>query len=139
MIALDTNVLVRFLVVDTQTPEHTTQARAVVARAFQREEQVLLPIVAVIEATWVLATAVRTPKATVIALLDAFRTTPGVVVEEAGAVDRALRAWAEGPAGFSDYLARELALSAGARVLVSFDRKLRRAPGVVAPMDPTVA
>ena len=139
MIALDTNVLVRFLIVDDETPEHTELARRLMAGAFQREEQVYVSLVCVVETVWVLSSSLRAPKEVVIPLLQALCSTPGVVVQEAGAVERALAMWEQGPAGFSDYLVRELSLSAGARVLVSFDKRLGRAPHVMPPSDPTLA
>lgn len=90
MIALDTNVLLHFLVVDEETPVHSLAARGAVDDALGSGE---------------------------------------IVLDQRGALLR----WRNGPADFTDYLGLELALGAGARELLSFDRQLLRAANVTRP------
>lgn len=102
MIAVDTNVLVRFLVVDEETPGHSAIAGAEFARAREALVPIFLPIVTVIETVWVLNRHPNVPKKEVLLMLDAVLEDPLVQVDRRAPVGRARDRWRAGSAGFAD-------------------------------------
>lgn len=133
MIALDTNVLLRFLVEDRETPEHTRAAKAAISGAVDRGEQVFIPITVLSEVVWLLVRTVKVSKAHAAETLDTLAASREVVLDQRGAVLRALLRWRNGAADFTDYLSLELAMGAGAREILTFDQKLLRTPGTTRP------
>ncbi|MGP8244263.1 MAG: PIN domain-containing protein [Bryobacteraceae bacterium] len=122
MRAIDTNVLVRLIARDD-----SRQASA--AERFV-EKGAWVSVLALAEATWVLATVYDlSPKqlATAIEMLLHHRD---LVLQEEEAVARALELFRAKPAlGFSDCLMLHLARQAGHLPLGTFDRNLARAEG----------
>lgn len=134
MIALDTNVFVRFLV---DTPDGETEqvrrARDVVAAAEHRGEEILVTHVVLIEAVWVLRKVYKVLKREVI---DAFRqvlASAGFVVEDLVAAEAALNAWTAGKGDFADYLIRVRARALGADAVYTFDGELHGDVGFAEP------
>ena len=117
MRAVDTNVVVRFLVGDD--PDQARQAREIIG-----QEPVFVPRTVLLEAEWVLRSVYELPAAQVIAALRALAGLPGVSVEDAPMVAKAL-AWAEAGMDFADAL--HLAAAATCKAFVTFDRRLARA------------
>ncbi len=133
MIAVDTNVLVRFLVRDSVTPEHSDAAAAEFRRAREAGDRVFIPIVALLETVWVLGSRMKAPKVDVLDMLAALLAESFITVDRHGAVLRAAARWRTGPAGFADYLALSLANDEGATELLTFDGKLLREAGTREP------
>ena len=113
MIAIDTNVVARYLTGDH--PDQSPRARALVDG-----RPVFLPVTAVLEAEWVLRSAYGYAATEVIAALRAFGGLPGVTVEDASVVAEALDR-AERGMDFADAL--HLGRSAHCEGFASFDRK----------------
>lgn len=90
MVALDTNVFVRFLV---DTPDGGTdqvrRARVVVAAAEGRGKDVLVTHVVLVETVWVLRKVYKVPKREVIEAFRAVLASAGFVVEDVVAVPSA--------------------------------------------------
>lgn len=119
MIAVDTNVVVRFLAEDDKA--QTDRAEAMLRRG-----AVLVPKTVLLETERVLRAAYGIASAGIAAALRRLLGLPGVTAEDATAVAQAL-AWYEGGLDFADAL--HLASSAGASRFATFDRSLaRRAP-----------
>jgi predicted nucleic-acid-binding protein len=123
VVTLDTNVVVRLLVGDdpAQTP--------IAERAFlehTRGDGVFVPIVVLVETSWVLARGYQLSRAIVHERLDRLARTQGVTLESPGVVLEALVDHANGTADFADYVLRASASSAGALPVLTFDRKLAR-------------
>ena len=133
MIALDTNVLLRFLVEDKETPEHTAAAVSAVTDAITRHEQVFVPITVLSEVVWLLLRTVKVGRSMVAETLDILAESNEIVLDQRGAVLRALLRWRNGTADYTDYLSLELALGAGAREILTFDKHLLRTPGTARP------
>ena len=114
MIALDTNVVVRFLVND-----EASQARR--ARALIKTNAVFVPMTVLLETEWVLRGGYGLPRAEVVRLLRALLGLPDLATEDPQRIARALD-WHEGGIDFADAL--HLAGSAGAERFVTFDEKL---------------
>ncbi|MGQ0510463.1 MAG: type II toxin-antitoxin system VapC family toxin [Betaproteobacteria bacterium] len=117
MIALDTNVLVRFLVNDDPA-----QARR--ARALIETKPVFVPVTVLLETEWVLRGGYRLPRADVVRLLRGLLGLPEVATEDPQRVARALQ-WHEAGIDFADAL--HLAGSAWAERFATFDEKLVKA------------
>lgn len=129
MIALDTNVVVRFLTRDDP-------AQAPRAKALMESGSTFLPRTVVLEIEWVLRTTYRFERAAVTAALTKLLGLPGVEIEDRSTVVRALD-WCRQGLGFADAL--HLASSAQAEAFATFDRAFRRRARAVAGTIPVVA
>ncbi len=116
MIAVDTNVVVRFLTADDA--EQAARAEAVL-----RGGAVLLLKTVLLETEWVLRAGYQLEGRAIARGLRALLGLPGVTAEDAPAVARALD-WYEAGLDFADAL--HLASSTGARGFATFDQALIR-------------
>jgi predicted nucleic-acid-binding protein len=130
VIAIDTNVVVRFLTRDDP-------AQAARAKALIEAGPVLVPRTVVLETAWVLRSRYRFERAAIGAAITRFVRLPGVEVEDGPAVMRAL-AWYGQGLDFADAL--HLASSHPARAFATLDAALRRrargAAGAIAVVAP---
>ncbi len=129
MIAIDTNVIVRYLVADQS--EQFRRATALI-----EGEQVFVPSTVALEAEWVLRAIYRLNRAAILAALRKFAALPTVAFEDMGILSQALDC-AEQGMDFADAL--HLASAAECDAFASFDRGLKQtaaklgAPAVRAP------
>lgn len=127
MIALDTNVLVRFLVQDD--PEQARIATTLMdqltdaAPGFVGREVLL-------ELVWVLERAYGYPRADIAAVLDGLLASIELVIEAADTVGMAVDRYRNEGFGFADLMIAAAARRAEATELVTFDRKAARLSGV---------
>ena len=127
MIALDTNVLVRFLVQDD--PEQAQLATKVIdqltddMRGFVSRE-------VLIELVWVLERAYRLGRSEIATTLDGLLSAIELDIEGSDEVAPALELYRNDGFGFADLMIAAAARRAGAAELVTFDRKAARLPGV---------
>jgi len=131
VIALDTNVLVRYLTWDDA--EQAAQAQALIDGAVERAEQLFVGHVVICEVAWVLGRVYRLPKPDVVAALSGLLRAAQLVIEEADLANRALRRFKHGGADFADYLIAERAAAAGCEQLATFDGKLLEEEGFFRP------
>ena len=117
MLAIDTNVIVRFLTSDH--PEQSPQARA-----FFDTHDVFVCTTVLLETEWVLRGAYGYPPAQVSAALRAFAGMPQVTLEDPAVAATALDWMARGM-DFADAL--HLAKAEGCTAFVSFDRQNEKA------------
>ena len=127
MIALDTNVLVRYLVADE--PAQAKRAAAIVDRARDDEESIHLSQIALCELVWVLAGAYDAAKKDILYTLNLLSDDSLFICDDPSRVRRAIDRFAEGSADFSDYLLGETSSDAGAGVTYTFDKSLRDESG----------
>ncbi|WP_120632531.1 PIN domain-containing protein [Ruegeria sp. EL01] len=123
MIALDTNVLVRFLVQDDAAQG---QAAADLVGGLTEQEPGYICREVIIELIWVLERAYKMTRAQIIPAIEGLLASRELVVEHAGRVGLALSRYVAGGAGFSDQMIRLAAEDAGCEYLVTFDRALAR-------------
>ena len=131
MIALDTNVLVRFLVKDDAA--QMARARHLLERQLAAGERVFIGEVVVCETVWVLDSCYGLSREEIVAALRNLVRARQVVLASADRVAAALEAFAAGKGDFADYLIREDALTAGCDQVATFDRVLLSEPGFTAP------
>ncbi|MSP48589.1 MAG: type II toxin-antitoxin system VapC family toxin [Alphaproteobacteria bacterium] len=116
MIALDTNVVIRFLVNDDKAQGR--RARDLIAHGGTFVGPTVL-----LEAEWVLRSAYGFPPAEIRRFFRAFLGLPGMSTEEPGRIARALDAYAAG-LDFADAL--HLSFAGAADSFASFDARLAR-------------
>ena len=122
MRAVDTNVLVRLVARDHSRP--TVSAEAFV------EKGAWVPLLALAEATWVLASVYGRNAAALADAVEMLLHHRDLTLQDADAVAAALDLFRSRPAlGFSDCLMLELARKAGHLPLGTFDRGLARCEG----------
>lgn len=126
MIAVDTNVLVRFLVEDDR--EQTAIASAIVERAIDADEPLFVPQIVLCELVWVLSHAYRFRRADILNLLQQLRRGAQVTIERPDEVRRAIESYAAGRGDFADYLIAERAMASGCSAVLTFDRALHVDP-----------
>ncbi len=123
MIAVDTNVLVRYLVRDDR--EQAEAARALL-ESVTAENPVYACREVVVELVWVLERAYGYSRDRIAAILEELVATEGLVVESAEDVAQAAFRYRSGGAGFSDLMVLASAKRMGALPLYTFDRKAAR-------------
>ncbi len=114
MIAIDTNVVIRFLVNDDR--EQAQRARALI-----EAEDVFVPTSVLLETEWVLRSAYKLPRRDLVAALRAFLGLPRVFAQDRQAALTGML-WAEQGMEFADAL--HLASASRCDAFASFDRGL---------------
>ena len=127
MIALDTNVLVRFLVQDD--PEQARLAGEVIDQ-LSEEAPGFVGREVLVELVWVLERAYRLGRAEIAGALDGLLASTELVIEGADEIGPALELYRNDGFGFADLTIAAAARRVGAREVVTFDRKAARLPGM---------
>jgi predicted nucleic-acid-binding protein len=129
MIAIDTNVVVRFLTRDD--PAQATRAKSLI-----ETRSIFLPKTVMLETEWVLRTRYRFERAAIAGGLTKLLGLPGVEAEDAATVAQALELHSLG-FDFADGL--HLASSRRAEGFATFDRALQGKSSVAAEVVAVVA
>jgi predicted nucleic-acid-binding protein len=116
MRAVDTNLIVRYLVGDD--PKQAEKVRGLIG-----QELVFVPRTVMLEAEWVLRAVYGLPAKQIIAALRALAGLPGVSVEDAARVARAMD-WADSGMDFADAL--HLAAATACDGFLTFDKRFAR-------------
>ncbi|HEX4111167.1 MAG TPA: type II toxin-antitoxin system VapC family toxin [Stellaceae bacterium] len=114
MLAIDTNLVIRFLTADD--PRQTVDARRLI-----EGHNVFVCTTVLLEAAWVLRSIYRYPNGPLVEALRAFAGLPRVTLEDPRLIARVLD-WAEAGIDFADAL--HLASAADCDAFVTFDRRL---------------
>ncbi len=128
MIALDTNVLIRVLVADD--PKQTPLAERLLREAAEEGELCFISDPVLCETEWVLDRFYRVPRAEILAALENLLARQSLFsFEDPAIVRKALDAYQQGKADFSDFLIGAKSEARGARTTFTFDRALARQQG----------
>jgi predicted nucleic-acid-binding protein len=122
VIALDTNVLVRYLVEDD--PRQSAQAARLIDSGAAAGESFFVGQIVLCELVWVLSQAYGLSRREIVAVLQQLRRVSAVMIESADQVQRALESFDKGRGGFADYLIAERAVAHGCSAVATFDRAL---------------
>ena len=127
MIALDTNVLVRFLVDDD-----VDQAKIAGILIDQLTDAApgFIGREVLVELVWVLERAYGYERADIAAAFDGFLSATELLIEDADDIGLALELYRNDGFGFADLMIVAAARRAGAVELATFDQKAARLPGV---------
>ena len=131
MIALDTNVLMRFLVEDDKA--QSGRAARFVAKAIARDDPLFISDVVMCETVRVLVAAYQVPRQEIGETLGRLLMAAQLRYADVDRLSRALNAFLTGKGDFADYVIREEARAAGCEQVATFDRVLLKERAFVAP------
>jgi predicted nucleic-acid-binding protein len=131
VIALDTNVLVRFLVEDDAA--QAGRARTLLQKAVDTNSLCYVSDIVMCEVVWVLATTYKLRRAEISQVLGRLLRARNLAFSSSDQLARALESYNAGRGDFADYLIREHARASGCEAVVTFEGKLLKEPGFVAP------
>lgn len=125
MIALDTNVIVRYVAQD----DVSQSARAVefIERECSSTRPGFISLVTLVELVWVSESCYGATKAEVVALVRRILGIKQLVVQDAETVWKSLRLFESGKADFADYLVERIGDAAGCSTCVTFDKTAAKA------------
>lgn len=120
MPALDTNVLVRYVVQDDSG--QLAAARRLIGRCVAEGQSLFVPVTVTLELEWVLRASFEYEKDDVLRVLSSLFSAAELTFESERALEVALQLYREGSADFADCLHIALASEAGERPLRTFDK-----------------
>jgi predicted nucleic-acid-binding protein len=123
MITIDTNVLVRILIDDPDEQAQTDAARALAKTV----RQVYVPQIVQVECVWVLESAYKLDKPTIIRLLEHLQSNSAFILQRSEIFHAALERFCKNNVDFSDCLILEESQEFGAP-LYTFDKRLGKQP-----------
>jgi len=126
MQALDTNIIVRFLIRDDEKQAQIVLKRFKTAEA--EKEQLFIPILVVLELIWVLESAYDLSRDAILNAIDQMRRMPILKFESDDVVERLLVEGKNLKTGLSDLLIAASANSSGCDRVLTFDRKASHNP-----------
>ena len=127
MAALDTNILVRFLVEDDAA--QLAAARRLIRKCVNAGETLFVPVTVSLELEWVLRSSYRFSKSVVIQTLAQLLASIELSFESEGALEVALVLYGQSSVDFSDCLHIALSSRAGESPLWTFDRAASKLEG----------
>ncbi len=130
MIALDTNILVRFLTRDD--PDQAVEASDVINGLTQEEPGFVCREV-LVELVWVLERTYGYSRADITRALEGLLSASELAIEASGDIGAVLQLYESKGFGFSDLMIRQAARRSGATVLVTFDKKAAQLDSVELP------
>lgn len=125
--ALDTNMLVRFVVQDDA--DQLTMARRLIARYVDRGRSLFVPLSVWLELEWVLRSRYRFTKDQVLHALAQLLAARELSFENEAALELALLYYRQGVADFSDCVHAALVAQAHRQPFWTFDEKASRLAG----------
>ena len=127
MPALDTNVLVRYVVQDD--PSQLAAAKRLISRCVAEGSTLFVPVTVVLELEWVLRSSFEFVKDDVLTTLSALLSAAELTFESERALEVALHLFRKGSADFADCLHVALATQAGEQPLWTFDKDASKVSG----------
>jgi len=124
MIAFDTNVLLRLLIVDDKV--QAKRAKLLLKRVNDANDRVLLPDIVLCELTWVLKSIYGQSKSEIVEVLHLLLETEPFSFANRSVVSQALAQFETGSADFSDYMIGWSATASRATTTYTFDTALKR-------------
>jgi predicted nucleic-acid-binding protein len=128
VIGLDTNVVIRYLAQDDA--HQSAAANHLFERTLSHERPGVIALVTLCEIAWVLADCYGADRARIRSVIEGLLGSKQILVQESDLVWKALRAWDDVKADFSDALIGQVLMAAGCRSVVTFDKAAARLPGV---------
>lgn len=126
MIALDTNVLVRYIVQDDK--EQARRATKAI-EGLSLDEPAFVTCLVLCEINWVLKSAYKTPKEERLGILQNILSVPVFDIEQLESCIKALKNYRAGNADFSDYLIQDIGRLHGYHTVLTFDKDAQKSKG----------
>lgn len=127
MIGLDTNILIRHLTQDD--PAQARKASYFIKHSCTQELPGYINRIVLCELVWVLESAYKYPRESLVAVLDQLFRTSQFVIEDLPEAWIALRLYGKGAADFADCLLGVINRRLGCERTVTFDRDAGRIEG----------
>lgn len=127
MPALDSNVLVRYIVQDDAG--QLAAARRLISRCVAEGSTLFVPVTVVLELEWVLRSRFGFGKDDVLMALSSLFSAADLIFESERALEVALQLFRKGSADFADCLHVALATQAGEQPLWTFDKRAAKVDG----------
>jgi len=127
MPALDTNVLVRYIVRDDAA--QLAAAKRLINRCVNEGLSLFVPVTVVLELEWVLRSSFGLAKADVLLALSNLFSAAELTFESERALEVALQLFRKGSADFADCLHVALATQAGQQPMWTFDKGAAKVSG----------
>ncbi len=124
MKALDTNVIVRFLIQDDEIQATIVHRR--LKEAEQNKEVLLVPLLVLLETIWVLETVYQVARADVLDTISELLMLPTLELELQPMVRRFVETARQSSTDLSDALIGHCARESGCKVVLTFDKKAAR-------------
>lgn len=131
MPALDTNILVRYVVRDDEA--QLASARRLIRNCVSQGQTLFVPVTVTLELEWVLRSNFGFPKVEAIDVLSRLFSAAELTFESEHALEVALHLYREGSADFADCVHIALAAQAGELPLWTFDRRAGKVEGAQVP------
>jgi predicted nucleic-acid-binding protein len=125
VIALDTNVLLRYFVQDD--PAQARRATLLLEKELTEQKPGLVTVVALIELIWVMEQSYGAAEDAIAEVIPGLLEAPNIVVERGAAVRAAMRSK---HGDLADRLLHEIGRSEGCVATVTFDKRFARLDGV---------
>lgn len=127
MPALDTNILVRYVVQDDSAP--LAAAKRLITRGVEEGQSLFVPVTVMLELEWALRSSFEFAKDDVIQVVSTLLSAAELSFESERAVEVALHLFRDGAADFADCVHVALASQAGEQPLRTFDKRAGKIPG----------
>jgi predicted nucleic-acid-binding protein len=125
--ALDTNILIRYLVRDDE--KQFLQAEKLIRSAIRAGETLYVPVTVLLEVEWVLRTSFTLTKAEVVSAISRLLSASELSFANETAIESALNLYQSHSADFSDCVHIALSHAAGESPLWTFDRAASKVNG----------
>lgn len=127
MPALDTNVLIRYVVEDDEAQSSAT--KRLIRKCVSEGSALFIPVTVALEFEWVLRASFGYAKGAVIEVLSNLLSTVELTFESERALEVALQLYREGGADFADCLHVALVAQAGQQPMWTFDKRAAKVVG----------
>jgi len=131
MIAVDTNVLVRFIVDDD--PQQCRKARHFFQRCVKESLRIYIPDIVICETVWVLSRAYHLSRNEIAHVLEGLFSSADVEYDSPVCLSKALASYLKKSGDFADYLILEKARELGCEKLCTFDKIFLQEKGTEIP------
>ncbi len=130
MVALDTNILVRYIMQDDKTQsKKATQ----MIEGLTSDSPAFISCIVLCEFNWVLKSFYKIPKTDRLETLQSIVAVSVFDIERLGACMKALKLCEAGQADFSDYIIQQIAAQEGYDTVLTFDKKAQKSAGFKNP------
>lgn len=126
MTALDTNILVRFLVKDDE--RQAELVRALFMAAEKRKEPLFVPLLVVLELIWVLESVYEIPRSKIVGAIEDLHHMPVLQFERVSVVQRFIRSARDDRGDLADLFIAGSVKESGGQSILTFDKKASRLP-----------
>ena len=122
--ALDTNVIVRFLVRDDEAQSNLVYKR--LKKAELERERLFVPLVVMLETLWVLESAYNLSRDAILSAIEGLRQMSILEIEADQVLERVAESANGMDADLSDLLIMHSAAASGCEAVLTFDKKASR-------------